>query len=629
MGAMAEANNAWTHCHKEEWYQELTNTSAGFLDKNVTYAYVKYSTQTELPLKRGLTFLYNASIDLSLFYETTEIGACYGTLFDPAKVDAAWHAQDLCLLTLKSAGGCAPGWTSDAFVDALFCLPFRECTRNFEFWKNAYLEMGAKELPLTPENISIVTFPAGWHDVKTAEAAQISQSRTAAAQNRRASGDMFRAVNSVYLASAVVAIVLLVIGGIAGLAGQNPGRTVGFRRALPSLKAVGASTVFVGALGFMIYNIAFLREIGHLLPSARSLWFVPGAGNILYNISTAVSLLSGIEIVAIIGLAIFSVAGRKQEKQVVTFVWSVVCVIFTGPLIASAVGISVSSAINGDLTQTVEWYHSSNYNRSGTVSGYVNETGKLPPHPPQKPLPVDSGDCVPTDQWFEDLIKFQPGEADDWALFYYAYSVPDHNPPWTNATNVTWDDPPGWDTLYATASTTGCYNTVLEPLSIARAHDHRDLCRLKLRSASGCGPGWDRALFDDILCTQFTKCRAAWETNMAKWDTFEGVNVTHRNATVSFELLPGWNALDKLEAFLKKEAVSELTTALLTSPDLWLVFNASILSIGAVGWLLLVAGIIAAAAVGPVGELAGIPGAQSLSSAPETGPDPLSTSLVS
>jgi hypothetical protein len=109
---------------------------------------------------------------------------------------------------------------------------------------------------------------------------------------------------------------------------------------------------------------------------------------------------------------------------------------------------------------------------------------------------------------------------------------------------------------------------------------------------------------------------------MPKWDAFEGVNATHRNAIVSFELLPRWNALDKLEAFLRKEAVSGLATELLAIP-------ASILSIGAVGWLVLITGIIAPAAIGHGGELAGMQGAQSLSSVPEPGLDRLSTSLVS
>jgi hypothetical protein len=464
--------------------------------------------------------------------------------------------------------------------------------------KAAYADMPADQLS------SGVDFQtrAGWKNVPSAEALLVANARRDVMRWLRGSPAAFRAFNAVLLATGAAGIVLLCVGLIATVVNKS-GPAMGLPRivpALPTLRTAGGATVLIGSFGFVIYNSLFLWRLGNQLASIQSLWSVPGAGSVLYHISLALSILSSVEIFGILAWSIFSVVRGKAGKSGATLFWSAIGLIFLGPLIASAVGVSVSSAINGDLTETSEWYHSSNSNLSATVSGYVNEfkesQPKATPGPICTPRPGTSAwdFCGCDDYWFGNLSGMYPGSYDFLSTFEYAYSLVPENPPWGTPRSFKWDSPPGWDSFYFTAQTTGCYWTTFNNVSIERARTHRDLCELKLDTIGGCGPGWTRALFNDILCSQFRKCVADFNDNVTKWDKLGAENDTGENDTVQvFQLPSGWNSIDLLEGYLKQKAEAELTDAFLTTPKFWLVFNAVILAVSAVGWLLLVVGIIA------------------------------------
>jgi hypothetical protein len=480
-------------------------------------------------------------------------------------------------------------------------VEFQRCGADFVAAKSAYMDLPADEN--VGENAVRFEFRAGWKNIAGAEAMIVSKGRSDIQRLLRTDGSVFLAVNAVFLAAGAIGLILLVIGLVATLAGgafaaaSDRIPQPGFQQTLPGLVVIGKAALFVGSLGFLIYNAAMLAKLNEQLPVVRAAWAVPGAGRVLSDCSLALIILSGFILVLIICSGVLSMIDLKISERVDTGLHFAIAILFIGPLIAASIGIKVSSAIV-DPTESIEWYHSSNTNRSTSVASYVNlatawEKSRTveqfcQPHP--GPTVWDTCGCP--DEWFDSLKTAAAGSYDTLSQFNYAYYLPGPTPPWGAPRAFAWDEPPSWSQLYSVGSTVGCYGTVFDNQSIDAARSSQDLCLLQLRKIEGCAPGWTRSLFNDLFCANFEKCKADFETSTNKWAKFGGVNISQPNESQTFQLPRGWNSPDKLEEYLKSQSQSDLHLALLTQPKSWYVFNTPLFAISIVGWILLIVGII-------------------------------------
>jgi hypothetical protein len=103
----------------------------------------------------------------------------------------------------------------------------------------------------------------------------------------------------------------------------------------------------------------------------RSAWKVPGAGKILSDCSITLAVISGIIVVLIIFDCVCSMIDLKLPESVDIGLHFAIEILFIGSLVAVSFEIDVSSAIT-NLTDSIEWYHSSSISRSASVADYVH-----------------------------------------------------------------------------------------------------------------------------------------------------------------------------------------------------------------------------------------------------------------
>jgi hypothetical protein len=558
-----------------------------------------------MPLEIEENFSYDETIPLSTFFQQHTIGGCYGTHFNEVSVYDARRNEDLCLLKLDSVENCAPGWDKEIFIDSAYCVEFQRCSADFATAKSAFIDLPADENVDDNQNIVSFQFRPGWKNIEGAEAMLVSKNRSDIQRLLRIDGSVFLAVNSVFLAAGGIGLILIVIGLIASrgngaFAAASAGIThSGFLQAIPGFAVIGKVVLFVGSLGFLIYNAAMLAKLNNQLPQIRADWAVPGAGKVLSDCSLVLIILNSFILVLIICNGVLVMFDLKLSKNADIGLQLVIAILFIGPLIAASIGISVSSAIVNPA-ESIEWYHSSNTNRSTSVASYVNNaTAWENEHSPgelfceSRPGPTVWDVCGCSDEWFDNLKTSAVGTYDRLSKFDYAFYRRGTNPPWGYSKSFKWDDPPGWNDLYSSGSTVGCYGTVFDNQSIDNARNSQDLCRLSLRTIEDCAPGWTRSLFIDIFCTNFQKCKADFEINTGKWEKFDGMNVSQPNESQSFQLPRGWNSVDKLEEYLKSQSLTDLHLELLTQPKSWFVFNTSLFAMAVIGWIFIIVGIIA------------------------------------
>jgi hypothetical protein len=161
----------------------------------------------------------------SWYYYPDYIPSCYDSEADENSLADAVTKNDLCAVTLKDGAKCAPGWTPELFVKAVFCDRFNGCIDRFNFAKDSGLLKEAP-IPSYPEGYYQAGFPKGWDaldDLKAAYRKYIEDPKS----NLYGSPVTYHLANSILLGFAVVGAVFLLIGVIVEAMGDGNRVSVG------------------------------------------------------------------------------------------------------------------------------------------------------------------------------------------------------------------------------------------------------------------------------------------------------------------------------------------------------------------------------------------------------------------
>jgi hypothetical protein len=426
--------------------------------------------------------------------------------------------------------------------------------------------------------------PPGWNNIPGGEAMLEYFWRKWMKLDVRNFGPTVFAVDSLFLATGAIGLVLLAIGLLRDtLVKENQSENP-----LLELKLIGVVTLFVASMGFLVYDSLRLSEIDAMAARDRSEFLRPGGDKMLRDCSITLVTFSVLLVLAIVGLTVIKLFEVNLPDIAVNALGYSCAVLFIGQIVPASVGLDVA------LTFETWFYHQANYNRSATIKHYVDGAPRIPRALPKPPGdgPTVWDECGVPDTFFIALAIAPPGTLDGLIPFPYAYSVPGKNPPYPQAQDYPWDEFLDWDDLYQTAvEVPGCYGTVWDRESIAKAQKEKDLCRLRLKSVEKCGPGCSAGLMQDALCSDFKVCKREFERRIAQWRAVAAENVTRPGESPRFELPVGWDHLPEFESAAVDAYRRRVRTVLLLDPWFWLIFHAPLLGMGIVGWVSLVIGL--------------------------------------
>jgi hypothetical protein len=563
----------------------------GSADPGLGFQYNWHRADRAVPLSKAITFEYSVQPSLSMFYGSGEIGPCYGTTIDEASLQDARTNKDMCRARFLSATACAPGWDKEAYANLAFCVPFQQCVAAFKSSESRYLAIGAQE-SADPSQHTTYTLAEGWNDVAGAEAQPEAEFRQQWMTLSRMLGSEALTVDSIFLGVTALGLVLLTSGLVVEVTEDKKAVIVPFQKALPELTITGATALFVASIGFLVYDSLSLSEIAGFDVIERSFYLVPGGGRILRDCSISLTVFSSVLTVLTLGTITVWLLKINIPGFAISALWFSIIILFLGELIPSAIGLHVARTFESWM------YHGSNYNRSDAVKAYVDAVSRYPPGditPLTKTGPgLTKWDvCGLTDAEFAALANAAAGTLDrTLSSFTYFFSVPGINPPWNTSKTFLWYYSIDWSDLYQESVVAGCYGTLWDKESVAKAQAEQDLCQLKLASVQDCAPGWSESLIDDLFCAQYKNCQAEFERDMSRWATFGAESVSSSDQSQTFQLPVGWKRLDDFEDSADAVLQFQVRQLVLTTPWFWLVVHAPLLGIACVGWALVVIGLI-------------------------------------
>jgi hypothetical protein len=367
----------------------------------------------------------------------------------------------------------------------------------------------------------------------------------------------------------------------------------GLRESLPDVRWVGLGTILIAALGFVVYDSLFLGKIADAPVCFRARFVVPGAGRIVRDCSITLIVFGSIILLSPIALKL-EIPHFPSNR-----VWLAIAVVSAGPVVAAAVGVSVTETGVVGYPGDPLWYHRSNYNTSESVARYVDKMRGVTPSlsTPRTTGKVGQGPtlwdaCGETDDFFDSLVNASPGDNDSLLQFNYTYSVPGTNPPFARNKDFKWQPTSMWNYLYQRGSVPACRRTVWDKDSVRKAQREKDLCQMKLSLVKECAPGWSLTLFQDYFCANFKECQTQFERATSSWKTFGAVNISQPDEPQRFELPVKWDRLGDFKRYVRRENDFEWSQRIRSDPLFWFVFHAGLLGIACSGWSLLMLGII-------------------------------------
>jgi hypothetical protein len=410
--------------------------------------------------------------------------------------------------------------------------------------------------------------------------------------------------------------VLLVVGHVFSLF-SGPVAQPPLLAALAELRFGGAAALAVAALGFVIYNAAFIVNVDGHQWDLKALFRVPGGSKTVYDSALGLTISSAVLIATLIGLSILQIFDLQLPGFLDFLPWVGIALFFVPPLVFASIGINAGREID-DHHYNRDWYRSSNYNTSDDIQSYVDaaqryhNTSGMVRVCPASPFSHKLGPgadvwdvCGKDAQWFAGLLNASAGDCDDifGIVFNYSFSVPGQTFPFSHDVSYDANNFSSWWQLYLEGQTSVCYGAAFDRDSLLNAETQRDLCLIRVTSVSDCAPGWDIETFQDIICSQFTHCKADFKDKTQRWEKFGAINVTESGSYQTFQLPAEWNDLDDLADYWSSVARSDLVDILLSWPPVWSVINSALLAVGLTGFLMMGIGIAVWIILNKRGEL--------------------------
>jgi hypothetical protein len=472
--------------------------------------------------------------------------------------------------------------------------------------KGLMVGMGAEEA-LNGSAVLEWRLAAGWNRVGEAEWVGVARERDIMLGILRPCSMAFILANSILLAANAVGFALLGAGLVAEIVSK--GENVRFSRllrALPELRLIGTSAVFVTSGGFLVYDTLVYARVHSLSFGEWYEYISSGRYGVLSDCVLALVVLGAVAVAVILALAAFH---AKLPVIAIHGLFVTIATLSLGSFIPAAIGIYFSSTTTGaGEGGDIDWHHSMNYNLSQSLRDYVDAANRYHNTASSRwqRTDVSAGSsaqdlCVKSESWFASILSAEPGDNDSLGLTRpVEISFPGTNPPWRENRSFDWREYPTWDDLYEThGEVMTCYGTAWDAESLKSALQKKDMCKMKVSSVVDCLSGWNKGLYADQFCADYKQCVSDFETNMARWEKFGGIDIGQVDGDEMFQLPIGWNRLDDFKENVKDEIWSQTYELMLAFPWFWIAFHVPLLGIASIGWVLLVIGIIAALIVRP------------------------------